>query len=37
MERGDVYWTNLGGKIILKSVVRKWNLRMCSGLIWLVR
>jgi hypothetical protein len=35
MERGDVYWTNLAGKIILKSAVRKWNVRLCTGLIWL--
>jgi len=36
MEPEDVYWINLAGKVILKSVVRKWNLRMCTGLIWLV-
>jgi len=37
MEREDVYWINLAGKIILKYVVRKWNLKMCTGLIWLVK
>jgi len=35
MEPEDVYWINLAGNIILKSVVRKWNVRLCTGLIWL--
>jgi hypothetical protein len=35
MDPEDVYWINVAGKIILKSVVRKWNVRLCTGLIWL--